>query len=57
MCTSQGLSAYDAFSYLLAEKFSCSAMFSKKVCEIISNLSFISRTNFMLNCVEYKKVL
>ena len=25
-----------AFSYLLAEKFSCSAMLSKKKCEIVS---------------------
>ena len=32
----------------LAEKFSCSAMFSKKKFAIVSNLRFISRKNFML---------
>ena len=37
-----------AFSYLLADKFSCSAMFSKKEFAIV-NLRFISRTNFMLS--------
>ena len=36
------------FSYLLAENFSCPAMFSKKEFEIVSNLKFISRANFML---------
>ena len=43
------------FSYLLAEKFSCSAMFSKKEFAIVSNLKFISRTNFMLSSVEHEK--
>ena len=38
-----------AFSYLLAEKFSCLAMFSKKEFAIVSILRFISRTNFMLS--------
>ena len=38
-----------AFSYLLAEKFSCSAMFSKKKIAIVSNLRFISMKNFMLS--------
>ena len=37
------------FSYLLVEKFSCSAMFSKREFAIFSNLRFISRTNFMLS--------
>ena len=37
-----------AFSYLLAEKFSCSAMYSKKEFAIINSLRFIRRTNFML---------
>ena len=44
-----------AFSYLLAEKFSCSAMFSKTEFAIISNSRFISRTNFMLSWVEHEK--
>ena len=35
-----------AFSYLL-EKFSCSAIFSKKEFAIVSNLIFISMKNFM----------
>ena len=38
-----------AFSYFLAEIFSCSAMFSKKEIAIFSNLIFISRTNFMIS--------
>ena len=37
------------FLYLLADKFSCSAMFSKKEFAIVSNLRIISRTNFMLS--------
>ena len=37
------------FSYLLAEKFSCSAMFSKKEFGIVSNLRFMSMKNFMLS--------
>ena len=44
-----------AFLYLLAEKFSCSVMFSKKEFAIISNLGFISRTKFMLSWVEHEK--
>ena len=36
------------FSYLLAEKFTCLAIFSKKEFAIVSNLNFISRTTFML---------
>ena len=46
-----------AFSYLLAEKFSCLAMFSKKEFVIVSNLRFINKTNFMLSGVEHEKVL
>ena len=38
-----------AFSYLLAEKISCSAMLSKKEFGIFSNFRFISWANFMLN--------
>ena len=38
-----------AFSYLLAEKFSCSAMLSKKEIGIVSNLRFISMKKFMLS--------
>ena len=44
-----------AFSYLLAEKFSCSAMFSKKEIATVSNLRFISRTKFMLSGVEHER--
>ena len=33
----------------LAEKFSCSAMFSKKEFAVDSNFEFISTTNFMLS--------
>ena len=44
-----------AFSYLLAEKITRSAMLSKKEFAIISNLRFISRTNFMLSWVEHEK--
>ena len=36
-----------AFAYLLAEIFTCSAMFSKKELAIASNLRFTSRTNFI----------
>ena len=35
-----GLDQYLAFSYLLAEKCSCSAMFSKKEFSIVSHLRF-----------------
>ena len=42
-------------TYLLAEKFSCLAMFSKKELGIISNLRFISMKNFMLSCIGYEK--
>ena len=49
--------AHDIFSVnkivgifiFLAEKFSCSAMFSKKEFAIVHNLRFISRTNFLLS--------
>ena len=44
-----------AFSYLLAEKFSCSALLKGKEFGIVSNLRFISRTNFVLSCVEHEK--
>ena len=46
-----------AFSYLLAEKFSCSAMFSNKefALNFVSNLRFINKTKFMLSCVEHEK--
>ena len=44
-----------AFSYLLAENFWCSAMFSKKEFAINSNLKFISRTNFTLSWGEHEK--
>ena len=40
---------------LVAEKFSCSAKFCKKEFTIVSNLRFISRTNFMLSRVEQEK--
>ena len=43
------------FHFLLAEKVSCSAVFSKKEFAIVSNLRFISRTNFMLSGVKYEK--
>ena len=39
-------------SYLLAEKFSCSAKFSKKEFAAVSNLRFINRKNFMLSWAE-----
>ena len=42
------------FSYLLADKFSFSAMFIKKECAIINNLRFINRTSFMLSLDEHK---
>ena len=38
-----------AFSYLLVEKFSCSATFSKKEFGIVSNLRFIGMKQFMLS--------
>ena len=44
-----------AFSYLLAEKFSSSVMFSKKEFGIISNLRFISMKKFMLSWVRHEK--
>ena len=43
-------------SYLLAEKFSCSAMFSKKEFAVVSNVRFISRKKFMLSSVEHEKI-
>ena len=36
----------------LPEKYSCSAIFSKKEFAIVSNFTFISRTNFMLSWVR-----
>ena len=45
----------NANNSLLAEQFSCSAMFNKKDLAIVSNLRFISRTNFMLSWVEHEK--
>ena len=44
-----------AFLYLLAEKVSCSAISSKKEFAIVSNLRYISRTNFMLSSAEHEK--
>ena len=44
------------FSYVLAEKISCSAMFSNKAFAIVSYLRFISMTNFMLSWVEHEKI-
>ena len=46
----KSFSAYKlkTFSYLLVENFSYLAMFSRREFEIVSNLRFISRTNFML---------
>ena len=44
-------------TYLLAQKFSGSAIFNKKEFAVVSNLRFISRTNFMLSWVEHEKVL
>ena len=38
-----------AFLYLLAEKFSCSTMFSKNEFGIVSDLRFISMKNSMLS--------
>ena len=46
---------YLAFSYVLAEKNSCSALFCKKECAIVSNLRFVSGANFMLSLVEHEK--
>ena len=46
-----------AFLYLLAEKFSCQAMFSKTKFAIVSHLRFISRTNFILSGVKHEKML
>ena len=43
--------------YLLAENFSCSAMFSKKDFAIVSNLRFISRTISRSYELSMKKVL
>ena len=44
-----------AFSYLLAEKVSCSDKCNKKECAIVSNLRFISKTNFILIWVGHEK--
>ena len=42
--------AFSAFSYLLAEKFSCLIMFSKKEFGIVSKLRYNSRTKS--SCLE-----
>ena len=42
-----------AFSYLLAEKISCLAIFSKKEFAFVSYLRFIRRTNFMLSSADF----
>ena len=39
----------------ISREFSCLATFSKKEFAFVSNLRFISRTNFMLNWVEHEK--
>ena len=39
----------------ISREISYSAMFSKKEFAIISNLRFISRTNFLLSLVEHEK--
>ena len=39
--------------FILAEKFSCSAMFNKKEFGIVSYLRFVSMKNFMLSRVEH----
>ena len=44
-------------SYLLAEKFSCSAMFSKKEFAFVSKLRFISRKISCSAELSMKKVL
>ena len=41
--------------YLLAEKSSCSAMYSKIEFAIVNNLRLISRTKFMLSWVQHEK--
>ena len=46
-----------AFSYLLAEKFTCSDLLNKEEFAIDSYLIFISRTNFMLSWVEHEKTV
>ena len=46
---------FSATKYENANKFSCSAMFSKKEFAIVSNLRFVSRKNFMLSRVEHEK--
>ena len=45
----------NADNSLIAEKFSCSAILSEKELAIISNLSFISKRNFMFSWVEHEK--
>ena len=39
-----------------SREISCSAMFSKKVFAIVSNLKFINRTKFMLSWAEHEKI-
>ena len=48
-----------AFLYLLAEKISCSAMFSKKMKDfaIVGNLRFIGRRKILLSFVEHETIL
>ena len=48
-------SSWQVGIFILAEKFSCSAVFSKKIIAIVSNLRFIRRTNFMLSWVERER--
>ena len=43
--------------FILAEKISCSAVFSNKEFAIVSYLRFISMKNFMLSWVEHEKKL
>ena len=55
---SVGIFIYEIFSankYENANKFSCSAMFSKKDITVVINLRFISWTNFMLSSVVHEK--
>ena len=48
-------SKYENANKLLAEKFSCSAMFGKKKKAIVSSSIFVSRTNFMLSLAEHER--
>ena len=44
-----------AFLYLLAEKYSCAAIFNKKELAIVRNLKFIRVINFMLSWIAHEK--